>query len=109
MSIARQAVDLGDDQGRIAQPAESHSLGQLGAVIVLAGLDFDELLDNPPMAAILCRDRRLAADWREDVRVADIFISYTGPIVSTAPNAARESAQSDFPHSLLEKCTERKL
>jgi hypothetical protein len=30
-------------------------------------------------------------------------------LYSTAPSAAEESAQSDFPHSLLEFCTKRRL
>ena len=52
MSVARQAVDLGDDERSVAQSAKSHSLRQLGAVIVLAALDFDELLKDRPAAAV---------------------------------------------------------
>ncbi len=52
MGVARQAVDFGDDQRRIAQPTERHRLRQLGAVVVLAAFDLDELLNELPMTAV---------------------------------------------------------
>jgi hypothetical protein len=50
--VARQAVELCDDQGRAVQAAQFQGLGQFGAIAALAAFDLGQLSDQAPIAAI---------------------------------------------------------
>src|SRR6516162_3034361 len=52
MDIAREPVELGDDQLGAVLLAGSYCLGQLGAIGTLAALHLGELGHEPPLAAV---------------------------------------------------------
>ena len=64
--ISREAIQLGDDQPRLALAAESQRTLKLRAVIALAGLDFRELCRRRSCAEIATNRRRCASRPRPD-------------------------------------------
>jgi hypothetical protein len=51
MDVARESIELGDDQGRMAQPACGECRGDLRPVVLLAGFDFLEFTDDEAFGA----------------------------------------------------------
>jgi len=60
MAVARQAVELGDDQGRAAQPAGGQRRGDLRPVVALAAFDFLKFGDDRALGAGDMASNRLA-------------------------------------------------
>src|SRR5690349_4452446 len=50
--IAREPIELGDDQGRSVKPAELERFGELRPITALAALDLRDLSHQAPVAAV---------------------------------------------------------
>ena len=68
--VTCQAIQLGDNQGRLLQPAQSECLLQLVTIRALAGLDFFELADKLLAAAVQILGDGLSLSLKAEARDA---------------------------------------
>src|SRR6516162_8446367 len=70
MHVARQSIELRNDELRADEPAQPQSFLQLRSVGLLAALDLHELLDERPVATIQPVRNRLALSLQTQPRTA---------------------------------------